>query len=153
MRGRMVVVLTAVMVMGFSLSYARMGEKSMEGKERWHRMTEELNLTEEQKDEIREQKNKNVKKRIKIQNELKLKFHDLKVELQEKEIDTKKVNKLTEEVSLLKSKIFKNRINSLLEFKKILTDEQWEKIKDLKIKKIEKGMGKREMDCKGQMKK
>ncbi len=148
MKGKMVVVLTAVMVMGFSLSYARACERLPERKERRHRMVEELNLTEEQKDKIREQKNKNARERIEVQGELKLKFHDLRVELRGKEIDKNKVDKITDEISLLKSKIFKGRINSLLEFKEILTDEQWENIRDLKIRKLEK-----RIERKGRMKK
>ncbi|MFC2061358.1 Spy/CpxP family protein refolding chaperone [Elusimicrobiota bacterium] len=147
---RIIVLLTAVLVLsGTGVLFAEegmrgngkgshgkhkdKGDSSMhDEKGKWMRIMEELDLSQEQKEQIRKKKHESMKKKIEMHSELKLKLHDLKYELTEDKINTGKMNRLIDEISDIQKEMLKFRVNSLLEFKEVLTEEQWNKIKDVK---------------------
>ncbi len=100
---------------------------------RWEKIVDKLELTKEQKKSLREQKHASKRKRIEASNELKLKMHDLKYELEQDKINDSTVNKLIDEISAVQKSMLKNKVSSLKEMRKIFTDEQWEKVKSMKM--------------------
>lgn len=136
MKVKMIVGLMVVLFVGSGLSLARKQEGSKgksSGRGSKYSIMKELNLTKEQKEKIRKQKYESSRKRLNLRNDLSLKRYDLKYELSMMKIDDRKVNKLIDEISEIQKNILKNKVNSLKDFKTILTSEQWEKIKNIKV--------------------
>lgn len=111
------------------------GEKRNHGKKR-KMIMEKLELTDEQKEKLSEHQHQNQRKNIANRNELQLKHYDLKYELKNKEIDTQKVNKLIDEITEIQKQILINKVESLKKFREVLTEEQWDKIRHMKVDEL-----------------
>lgn len=105
-------------------------------------MQEKLNLTEEQKAEIKEMRLANYKE----MKPLKAKMSEINASqrslMAEEEVDVKAVNKLIDEKTALMNQIQKKQVSHKLAFKEILTDEQ-EMMLDQKRRTAGKGQGRR----------
>lgn len=120
---------------GGAKSYCKKGQMGDVIGLRWERIADKLDLTDEQKKKIRRQKHETAKAHIKNSSELKLEMLDLKYELDQEEINDKKVDGLVDEISKIQKRILKNRISSLKKMKAVFTKEQWKKIRDFKMMK------------------
>ncbi|MEA3506600.1 MAG: periplasmic heavy metal sensor [Elusimicrobiota bacterium] len=109
----------------------RIKEMRQAAAEKWEHIADELDLSEKQREEIKEKGHNNRREGLKYKNEIKLKVHDLKYEITKKEIDRKKIDELIDEISELQKKIMENRVDSLFDFKESLTDEQWDRVRDM----------------------
>ncbi len=97
---------------------------------------EKLELTDEQKEKLSEHQHQNQRKNITNRNELQLKHYDLKYELKNKKIDTQKVNKLIDEITEIQKQILINKVESLKKFREVLSEEQWDKIRHMKVDEL-----------------
>lgn len=87
----------------------------------------ELNLTDEQKKLLKENKNKN-REQMKILFEgIKEKKALIREEVQKDELNMEKINQLQNELKALQTQMIDHRLEGILEVRKILTPEQFKK--------------------------
>ena len=98
------------------------------GKARFHEL---LNLTEEQKEQLRALDREFMKTEIKMNAEIDILKLDLEDQIESDKPDMRKIDKIVDEISQIEGKMMKARIYSLLEKRKVFTEEQWSKLKDL----------------------
>jgi Spy/CpxP family protein refolding chaperone len=97
---------------------------------------QELGLTEEQREQIKEQKKVQREKGDKIRTEMEQRRTELKNELNKYDGDQGKVNKLVDQITDLKKAQLQNRVEGIQSIKKVLTEEQFEGLMHkLEIKK------------------
>lgn len=118
-------------------------ERHVKSHRHGYKISEELDLTDKQKEKLREQRHKKNKERMETKNELRLKLHDIKYELSEKKIEQKKINKIVNEIGELEKKMIQNKVESIMEFRNTLTDEQWEKLREHKLRGMFGGLERR----------
>ncbi len=92
----------------------------------------ELGLTDEQREQLDNQRQEQIGKSEKIFETLKAKKKALHEEIAKSEADTAKINGLVDEINSLKGQLFSQRIEGLLATKKVLTQEQFEKMEKMK---------------------
>lgn len=109
---------------------------------------EKLNITAEQKEKIEDIRLNAEKENIRTGAELKIKMLELRNLLEEPNTNEKDVDKLVDEIGVLKSKLMKNKIKSVLEIKKVLGPEKSEELRKI----IGDGMGEPRMLLKQKMK-
>lgn len=98
-------------------------------------IAQEIDLTSEQKEQIKEQKYQTEHKRIETQNKLRLKELELRHELEKKDTDKAAVEAIVKDLKGLQGTMLEQRVNSILELKKILTPEQFEKLRAFEQKR------------------
>jgi Spy/CpxP family protein refolding chaperone len=99
--------------------------RGMEGKRQ--QIWDQLNLTAEQKKQLEENKAKN-RDNMKATFEKMRSYRDsLKDELMKPELDMNKINGIQSQIKSLQSQIVDDSLNSILDVRKILTHEQFEK--------------------------
>jgi len=91
-----------------------------------------LNLTEEQKDKLKELRENSKKEREGIVKDLREAEKELGELMKEKNPNEMDVNRKVEQINSIKSALFKKEVEMNLERRKIFTDEQWEKSQDAK---------------------
>lgn len=89
----------------------------------------ELNLTPEQQEQLKLQREENMKKRRELQETLKSKQMELRQEFEKSGSDEGKITSTAQEVKSLLSQLVDARINDIMGVKSILTPEQFEKFK------------------------
>ncbi len=82
----------------------------------------------------------------KQRNELQAKLKNARLDLQQilhsqRVPDERKLNQKLDEIAKYSDQLKRSRIAQQIEFRKLLTDEQWEKIKELKKKQMHKMPG------------
>ncbi len=110
-------------------------ERDWAGRRRGYReksrdLYRKLDLTEEQKEELRKEKKKSYEKKEELRGKLRDKLKQMREALAAGEIDKKRVEVLIDEISSLQREILVKRAEGVYRFREILTDEQWEKIRD-----------------------
>ncbi len=95
-------------------------------------MFEEINLTEQQKEELAKLRLENHKEMIKLRADLRVLQLDLATLLDAKEPDKTKVYAQIDKINNLSNEITKKHIDFSLKTRAILTPEQWEKMKHLR---------------------
>ena len=108
------------------------GMRGRRGDRIMDRLTEELGLSPEQQQQLKEQKKANNEEMKRIHEQLRDKRGALHEQLQKPVTDEAKVNKIVSEMKALQSEQLDQRINSFLGMKEILTPEQFEKFISLK---------------------
>ncbi len=96
-------------------------------------LIKKLDLTENQKERLRTQKHQHERQKMELQSDLRLKQKDLRFELSQKELNDNRIDSLVSEIAGLQREILLHRVKSLKEFKAILTDEQWEELRSLRM--------------------
>ncbi len=91
-----------------------------------------LNLTEKQIESINEISSDEKKGHIRIRSELEILQVDMDDAMEAKELDSGEVSKLIDKYASLKAKMYKGRMKSLLEIRKVLTQEQYLKLKEMR---------------------
>jgi Spy/CpxP family protein refolding chaperone len=94
-------------------------------------LAKELNLTDEQIAKIKEIKNKSKKDIFDLRNEIITIIQNIQDELKKQNADKNKINGLVDKISDNQKKLMKLRLEQFFEVKKILTDEQFEKLTKL----------------------
>jgi Spy/CpxP family protein refolding chaperone len=92
---------------------------------------EQLNLSEQQKQELKEQKYQLKRKKIEIRNKIALKRLELRHELHKKDTNKKVVTKIAQDLKNLQANMVDFKIEGVLKFKSILTPEQLSKFETL----------------------
>ena len=103
------------------------GEYRERMKERREKFAEELSLTDEQKEEMKELRKANKEKKKELRGSLKEKQKELRNELNVYDSDTRKVRSLVSEVKGLQGELIDLRVQSIMDTKGILTEEQFGK--------------------------
>lgn len=95
--------------------------------------TKELNLTQEQKDKIKAQRDSTKDKMKQLSEELKAKRLELKTEIEKPDMSSSKINSLASSIKNLYGQLLDIKISSATFLKEVLTAEQFSKMQ----KKIE----------------
>lgn len=126
-------ILFLFLISTFSLAYAWAQEPPERPlRMRIRGMLEELNLTEQQREEMAKLRLENQKEMIKLRADLRLLQLDLETLLDAKEPDKAKVYAQIDKINNLSNEMTKKRIDFSLKTRAILTPEQWEKMKHLR---------------------
>jgi len=92
---------------------------------------EALDLTQEQKDELKSLRSEGQKKMIQLRADAKLAHVELRELMQQKNPNQRAVTKAVEKVNDTRSKITMNRVQQKLSMNKILTEEQLQKLEEM----------------------
>jgi Spy/CpxP family protein refolding chaperone len=106
------------------------------------KIVEELNLTTEQQEALRQQRTGHREKRKALMETLRTKKEALRAELEKEEIDKERIDSIVSEIKPLLGQQIELRVEDTLAMKEILTAEQYQKFQEF-IKKKKKGRGKR----------
>ena len=90
---------------------------------------EEINLTDQQREEMRKLRAEYQKEMIKLNAELKILRLELQELLEPKEPDKDKIYAHIDKMNNLRTEMSKKRVDFLLKMRTIFTPEQWEKMK------------------------
>jgi len=88
----------------------------------------QLNLTDQQKKQLDENKNKSKEQNKTLFKQIKEKRESLRQELQEDKLDMVKINQANSELKKIEGRLLDFRLQGMLETKKILTPEQFKKL-------------------------
>ncbi len=133
----------------YAQPFGRAGEKTKGHGEGWqkesleHRekmmdkLTKELNLTPEQQQQIKKQRNQQKEKSKALRGELREKRFELKEELEKQDINKGKIYLLVAEIEGLMGDQLEQRVEGVLAMREILTPEQLEKFNEKMKEKLE----------------
>lgn len=110
---------------------AMSAEKGKKMDEKHQKMWDQLNLTPEQKKQLEDNKAKNREGMKATFEKMESYRESLKAELMKPELDMNKINDIQSQIKLLESQMTDSRLNSILEVRKIMTREQFEKFIEL----------------------
>jgi Spy/CpxP family protein refolding chaperone len=132
----------AALALAFSLAYAQPpGRGSMKA-------AEELNLTDDQMENIREIRYNFEKTEIGLRADLKTSRLELRHLLMQNQPDRKEVSKLVDRIADTQKQLLRNNVDRKLSMKEVLTQEQFEKFMKMKGRRekriMEKGRGERQ---------
>ncbi|MBT3182411.1 MAG: periplasmic heavy metal sensor [Deltaproteobacteria bacterium] len=135
-----IVVVVVLVALIFSAdAFARGGERGEMGggghRGKWWKDAEvvkTLNLTEKQVEGINKISSDERRGQIKVRSDLEILRIDMDDAMEAKELDSGKVNKLIDKYASLKAQHAKGRMKSLLEIRKLLTQEQYLKLKAMR---------------------
>ena len=105
------------------------------------RMAKELGLTGEQTQKLQELRYQHQKEAVGIRSQLQVKMLDLRHEMEKGSPDPAALDRMVDEAAALKASLQKARIHDLLEAKKILTPEQWQKARERFVERMGRGEG------------
>jgi Spy/CpxP family protein refolding chaperone len=96
-----------------------------------YKIAEELGLSSEQKEKLKEQRFQARYSMIENRNKIRLKELELRHELEEEAINHEAINKIVAELKQLHGATIEQRVNSILKMREILSPEQFEKLQSL----------------------
>lgn len=110
--------------------------------ERGVRMTQELNLSQEQQDQMKALRTKSKDAHKAEREEFRTKKNELNDLLKASSVDKKAIDTKIKEISALTEEKMQNRVEHLLKVKEILTPEQFEKFLQMKEERMKQHRGK-----------
>ncbi len=116
------------------------------------KVLEKLNITKDEKNKIENIRLNAEKENIRTGAEVKIKMLELRNLLEEPNTNEKDIDKLVDEIGVLKSKMMKNKVQSVLEIKKVLGPEKSEELRKIIGDGMGDGMGEPRMLLKQKMK-
>lgn len=133
---KIVAILAVIGLMGVGpVAYAATGEGGQEGgkgskhgKGKFEEMMKDLNLTQEQKDKLKAQREAQKESQKAAREQMKTKMEALHALIAKPGTTRADVNGLLSEVSALKDQMFTQRIDGIFAMKQILTPEQFTKM-------------------------
>ena len=139
--------LTVLMCSVMSMPFARAEEHQdrdhhFKGKGR-AKIFDQLNLTEDQKKQLEANKKAQREGMKSSFEQMKALRQELKQELMKPELDMNKINSINTQLKGIQSQMADNRINSILEVRKILTPEQFSQFLSKMEERHEKWMNKK----------
>jgi Spy/CpxP family protein refolding chaperone len=108
-------------------------------------ITKELNLTPEQNQQLKAQRQQTRQTARELQEKIRTKRGELREALDKKDVDRNAVNKIIADLKELQGSMLEQRVDSILKMKTILTPEQFTKLQSLH----KPGMRKGQKDQKG----
>jgi Spy/CpxP family protein refolding chaperone len=94
------------------------------------RMAKDLGLTPEQQQKMKDLRTTHQQEVSPIREQIKAKMLDIRLEMEKDAPDTGVLDRLVGEAETLKASLHKARLHHLLDLKKILTPEQWQKARE-----------------------
>lgn len=143
MVGVVVAALAVALVLSSPAAYAyssggKEGKACTDSQETRHdKLFKDLNLTADQKKMLDENKAKHREDIKKLFEEMKTDRAAIRQELQKPELDMGKINQINDEMKKVQAQMLDNKLQSVLEVRKILTPEQFQKF----MAKIEEHKG------------
>jgi len=119
---------------GVAFAWGPQGKKAFPSASRAHRMTPwhflmtGLNLSQDQVKKLQDLKLEYQKETLELRNTLQTKRLELQTLLASKNVDEEKANSIVEEIGKLRIDLWKKTIHYRLEMRKVLTQEQWDKL-------------------------
>jgi Spy/CpxP family protein refolding chaperone len=114
-----------------------------QGKEVRHRamkkVVEDLGLTEEQQEQMKEHRDQNHQKMRETHEKMRQARQALKTELEKEKSNNKAINEISTSLKTMQADMVDNRIKSILELKEVLTYEQFKQFGEKTRKLHEKG--------------
>ena len=98
-----------------------------------------LGLTDEQQEQLKEQRYQAKYKKMETRNKIRLEELKLQHELDKKDVDEKALREIVDELKKLQGDMIEQRVDSVLQIKQILTPEQFEKLQTLGKSKKQRG--------------
>ena len=157
MDNKLKIAVVAMTILGLAgtTAFAYGSEESGEGPEKFRKkaqgrflqaMEEELNLTPEQVEQIKAHRETQRKANKEVREKLKTSMKTLHTEIAKPDTDRAKVQSIAAEINGYRGQLFAQHIDGVLDFKEILTPEQFTKMEELREKgkeKVRKHLGKR----------
>lgn len=127
MKNTMIVLIAALMIshVSFAAAEENKGENQKHFRQRIEKMMEELNLTPEQREQIKEQRSQYRGTSKELRSLLRKKEKDLKDEFEKESTDKEKVKYIAGDIKELQAKLIDQRIQSILAMKETLTPQQY----------------------------
>lgn len=144
MKAKRVILLATLLTLSLTLLFSGASAQAPEKQER--RVKARIELTQEQKEKIRDTRLDFQKQNIRLKADLKIARLDLRSLMADEEADKAKIYQKIEDIGTLRTKLAKNRVDQKMALRDILTKEQRDKLKELKFRKmgrkrlLEKGM-------------
>lgn len=102
------------------------------------RIFKKLDLTDEQKQKLDEHRKAHREEAKKLHEELKGSMKQLKGELEKEQEDLDVINKVSDDIKMVRGKLIDHRIAGVLAVKKILTHGQFKKFNEIRRKHMDK---------------
>ena len=109
----------------------------------------DLGLTKEQETKLQDLRYAHRKKTADLRHDLELKRLDVRRELERDQPDAAAIDRLLDESAAMRGRLSKERIHNILDIRKVLTPEQWEKAKSRLLERMEGARGRRMGNCDG----
>jgi Spy/CpxP family protein refolding chaperone len=113
--------------------YEGTGRRNSEKK--FAELTQELGITPEQETKLKEQQEGFRAKGKRLMKNIQSRQKELKQELEKKDVDRARIDKLIEEIKDLTGEKLRNRVDKIMAMKSVLTPEQFEKLQSKAHKK------------------
>lgn len=133
MKVKQVILLATLLALGLALLFSGAFGQAPEKQEK--RVKAKLELTQEQKEKIRDTRLDFQKQNIKLKADLKIARLELRSLMADEEADKAKIYQKIEEISALRTELAKNRVDQKMAVRDILTKEQRDKLKELRFRK------------------
>ena len=130
------ILIGVVVLIGFSLTvYTQPCAYSMERirgskEKKFEKLAKELNLTEEQKTQLKECREARMEKVMSLHDELVQEIKKLRAELEKTETDRRGIARISTRLKIIRGEMFDQRIEGILELKEILTPEQFQQLSE-----------------------
>jgi Spy/CpxP family protein refolding chaperone len=144
MKAKQVVLLATLLTLSLALLFSGAFAQAPEKQQK--RVKARIELTQEQKEKIRDTRLDFQKQNIRLKADLKIARLELQSLMADEEADKAKIYQKIEEIGALRTRLAKNRVDQKMAIRDILTKEQRDKLKELKFRKagrkrlLEKGM-------------
>jgi Spy/CpxP family protein refolding chaperone len=147
---RFMVYLSAVLVLlAASASYAMPGFRGSqyEGKEgkkeevyekKFQDMTEKLDLSEKQKEQLKAHRDQQKTRMKELKGELKTNYKELRKELENYDTDERTIKGTAAKLKTVQAQLLDQKVDNFLAMKKILAPEQFQKMNELRKERHEK---------------
>ncbi|MBN2097349.1 MAG: periplasmic heavy metal sensor [Candidatus Omnitrophica bacterium] len=122
------------------LAYAQPGrfgqqKRAHPREEIWDNLSEELNLSPQQQEQLQNQRNEQRKNARALRESLRSKQKQLRKELDQQDIDRAKIDSLMTEINSLNKEQLSQRVQGILSMRQILSSEQFKKLQEKKAVK------------------
>ena len=124
-------------VVGQSYTYA-MGRFRKTKEERFEALAKELNLTEEQQAQLKQQRSEQEEIVKELRDKFRQEIKNLREELEKPDTDQERLEKIATKIKILGSDLLDQRIEGILAIKEILTPQQFEQLSEKRRARIEK---------------
>jgi Spy/CpxP family protein refolding chaperone len=117
--------------------------------ERGKKMAKELGLSADQEKQLKDSRKAHREKGEELRKEMQGKREAMKAELEKPSLDMSRINSLQAEIKDLQGKMDDNRLDGILQVRKILTADQFKKFDEMIAKRFGKGGERGDREWKG----
>lgn len=97
-----------------------------------------LDLSPAQKEDVRKLRSEGAKQMVRMRSDLKVAHLEMRELLRDRKVDRGRLSQQIDEVSRLRADMMRAQMDQKLAMREILTDEQFAKLRDLKMHRIHK---------------